>query len=213
MLYFNTLPKILTPDQNGNLILLTNILTRAKLLEELQNNPLLFYTYTIQDGDTPEIVADKYYGDPNRFWLVTYSNQILDPLWDWPLQHQQFLDYIDSKYAEQAEAADQTPFEYTNTTVYSYEKVIATLDSETQITTTNNVSIDQATYNSLTPSSNTFTLPNGFQCTITITKRIVTIYDYEQELNESRRSIKILNTAYASQMESSLQKVMKVNNG
>ena len=36
MFYFNTLPKLLTPDQNGNYILMTNILTRAKLIEELQ---------------------------------------------------------------------------------------------------------------------------------------------------------------------------------
>jgi len=61
MLYFNTLPKIFTPDQNGNYILMTNILTRAKLVEKLQNNPMLFYKYTIQDGDTPEILAEKYY--------------------------------------------------------------------------------------------------------------------------------------------------------
>ena len=63
MLYFNTLPKVITPDQNGNYILMTNILTRATLIEELQNNPMLFYTYNIQDGDTPEIIAEKYYNE------------------------------------------------------------------------------------------------------------------------------------------------------
>jgi hypothetical protein len=61
MLYFNTLPKVLTPDQNGNYILMTNILSRASLIEELQDNPMLFYKYNIQDGDTPEIIAEKYY--------------------------------------------------------------------------------------------------------------------------------------------------------
>lgn len=208
MLYFNTLPKILTPDQNGNLILLTNILTRAKLLEELQNNPMLFYTYEIQDGDTPEIVADKYYNDPNRFWLVTYSNQILDPVWDWPLQQQQFLDYIDSKYKTAAENAGKTPFEYTNTTIHNYEKIIETTDSETGSTTTQSVTIDETAYNALTPSTNTFNIPNGFSCTIATSKKAVTIFDYEYNLNESKRNIKILNAAYASQMENSFYKVM-----
>lgn len=208
MLYFNTLPKILTPDENGNLIFLTNILTRAKLLEELQNNPMLFYTYAIQDGDTPEIVADKYYGDPNRFWLVTYSNQILDPVWDWPLQYQQFLDFIDSKYKDAADGAGKTPFEYTNTTIYSYEKVVETTDSETQVTTTETVSIDETTYNELTPSTNTYTLPNGFSCVVSISKNAVTIFDYEYTLNESKRNIKLLNSSYASQMENSFYKVM-----
>jgi hypothetical protein len=176
---------------------------------------MLFYTYAIQNGDTPEIVADKYYGDPNRFWLVTYSNQILDPLWDWPLEQQQFLEYIDSKYAAEAEAAGKTPFEYTNTTVHSYEKVVETLDAESQLTSTEIITIDETTYNSLTPSSETFVKPspNGFTCTITISKKEVTIFDYEYELNESKRNIKILNSTYASQMEISLQNVMKVNNG
>jgi hypothetical protein len=208
MLYFNTLPKIITPDQNGNAILLTNILTRAKLLEELQNNPMLFYKYDIQDGDTPEIIADKYYDDVNRFWLVMYANQLLDPLWDWPLPYQQFLLYIDSKYKDAAEAENKTPFEYTNTTIHNYEKIIETLDSETQLTSKQTVSIDETTYNALTPSSETFLLPNGFFCTITITKSAVTIFDYEYNLNESRRNIKILNSTFASQMEDAFAKVM-----
>ena len=96
MLYFDTLPKIITADQNGNFIVLTNLLVRAKLLDELQNNPMLFYTYSIQDGDTPEIVADKYYGDPFAFWIILYSNQILDPIWNWPLTYQEFLNFLDA---------------------------------------------------------------------------------------------------------------------
>jgi hypothetical protein len=208
MLYFNTLPKILTPDQNGNPIYLTNILTRAKLLEDLQNNPMLFYTYDIQDSDTPEIVAAKYYGDPNRFWLITYSNQILDPVWDWPLQYQQFLQYIESKYAAEAEAAEETPLDYTTTTILAYQKIVNTTDNTTQQTTENITTIDYATYEALTPNTNTYTLPGGQTCTIAITKNALTIYDYEYNLNEAKRNIKILNEAYAGQMEQTFSEIM-----
>ena len=208
MLYFNTLPKILTPDESGNPILLTNILTRAKLLEELQNNPMLFYTYDIQDSDTPEIIASKYYGDSNRFWLITYSNQILDPVWDWPLPFQQFLEYIDSKYAAEAEEANQTPFVYTNDTIHAYQKIVNTTDNTTLQTTENIITIDYDTYQSLTPSTNTYTLPDGQTCTIAITKNAQTIYDYEYELNEAKRNIKILNENYAGQMEQTFVDVM-----
>lgn len=208
MLYFNSLPQILTPDQNGNPIVLTNLLTRAKLLEELQNNPMLFYKYTIQEGDTPEIIADKYYSDPNRFWIVLYSNEIMDPLWDWPLSQQQFLQYIDSKYAEQANTAGKTPYEYVTTEVYSYEKIVDTKDDYSQVVTTNTVTIDETTYNSLVPSQVTYTLPNGSTCTITTDKKTVTIYDHEYDLNENKREIKLLNSDYANQMEQVFQKVM-----
>lgn len=208
MLYFNTLPKILTLDESGNPILLTNILTRAKLIEELQNNPMLFYKYDIQDGDTPEIVASKYYGDPNRFWLVTYSNQILDPVWDWPLPYQQFLEYIDSKYAVEAAEADQTPFEYTNTTNWAYQKIVSTTDNSTQQTTISTTTIDYDTFIALVPSTNTYNLPDGKTCTIEIAKKEITIFDYEFELNESKRNIKILNEAYAGQMEQTFSEIM-----
>lgn len=208
MLYFNTLPKILTSDENGNLIILTNILTRAKLLDELQNNPMLFYTYAIQDGDTPEIVASKYYDDPNRFWLVTYSNQILDPVWDWPMTYQQLLEYIDNKYADEAAGAGKTPYDYINTTIHNYQKITNTTDGETQLTTTHITSLDFASYSSLIPSTNTYTLPDGNTCTVEITKNAVTIYDYEYNLNELKRNIKVLNVSYADQMEQTFQDLM-----
>ena len=59
MLYFDSLPKISVRDENGYPIALTNIMTRARLVEEFENNPMLFYQYIVQEGDTPEIVADK----------------------------------------------------------------------------------------------------------------------------------------------------------
>lgn len=208
MLYFNSLPQIIMPDQNGNPIILTNLLTRAKLLDELKNNPMLFYKYNIQEGDTPEIIADKYYDDSNRFWLVTYANEIMDPLWDWPLSQNQFIDYIENKYADAATEAGKTPFEYVTTEIHSYQKIVETLDSETQSTNINTVTVDQETYNSLVPNSQTYTLPNNSTCTITTDKRAITIYDYEYQLNENKREIRLLNSTYANQMEQVFQEVM-----
>lgn len=105
MYYFKTLPKIITPDQNGYPILMTNLLSRAAIVQKLLNNPMQFYEYAIQEGDTPEIVADKYYGDPFKYWIVLFSNQILDPIWEWPMSYTALLEYIDSKYATEAEDA------------------------------------------------------------------------------------------------------------
>jgi hypothetical protein len=208
MLYFDTLPKTITTDQNGTYIILTNLLTRAKLLDELQNNPMLFYTYSIQDGDTPEIVADKYYNDPFAFWIVLYSNQILDPIWNWPLTYLEFLQYIDSKYATESADADMTPFEYTNTTVKSYQKITRTTDNLSQIENVEYVTLTQSDYNSLTPSTETYTLPSGSTCIVSIEKTYTTIYDYEYNLNETRRDIKLLNSTYLRQMEKTFTQVM-----
>ena len=155
MLYFNTLPKIFTTDESGNVLLLTNILTRAKIIDSLQNNPLLFYEYAIQNGDTPEIISHKYYGDPYKYWIILYSNQILDPIWQWPMDDNIFDQYINVKYATQAAAENKTPFEYTTSTVYRYEKLVTTTDLTTGIPDVKKYNISQETYNGLMPSTNT----------------------------------------------------------
>lgn len=207
MFYFDTLPKIITPDENGNAIILTNLIARARLIEQLQNNPMLFYEYAIQEGDTPEIVAEKYYGDPYRYWIVLLSNELLNPLWDWPLSEQMFLDYINTKYKTDAEAENQTPFEYTNTTVYQYQKIVTTKNFESGVENITTLSINQTEYNALTPSSTNYNLLDG-GCNVTIAKQIITLYDYEKNLNEDRTQIKLLNSAYVSEFESSFRNLM-----
>jgi hypothetical protein len=208
MLYFNTLPRILKTDELGHPVLLTNLMSRAKLIESLQNNPMLFYEYAIQEGDTPEIIAHKYYGDPYKYWIVLYSNQILDPVWQWPMDDQQLLDYLDNKYMSDAQAADETPLIYISTTVHHYEKITTTTNLSTDDSDTKNTIIDETTYNTLLPSNNTYQLSNGEFVKVEISKKIVTILEYERMANENKRQIKILNDEYAFRMEEQLKFVM-----
>jgi hypothetical protein len=219
MLYFNTLPKIFTPDQNGNFILLTNILTRAKLIEKLQDNPMLFYKYIIQDGDTPEILAEKYYGDPFKYWIILYSNQIMDPLWGWPLAYSTvdanlniggFLGYINSKYATAAALAGQTPFAYTNTFVQEYQKITTTIDNYSDTTNIQTTSIDFATYSATNASETTYSIPSGSTCTVKISKNLLTLFDYEFNLNEAKREIKIMDSKYSGPMEEQFKTLMSI---
>jgi hypothetical protein len=199
---------VLTPDQNGIPILMTNLLARAKLIDELKDNTMLFYNYTIKDGDTPEIIADKYYGDSYKYWIVLYSNNLLDPLWDWPMEYNQFISYLNSKYSTEAESADLTPFEYMQLTVYSYEKVVNTTDKSTDAVTTIYQKITEDEYTTLVPTTNTYKPDNVNEVSVDISKRIVSIYDYEYELNERKRQIQIMNIAYVADMEKRFEELM-----
>jgi hypothetical protein len=210
MFYFNALPKVITPDQNGTPILMTNLLARAKLIDELKDNTMLFYSYLIKDSDTPEIIADKYYGDPYKYWIVLYSNNLLDPIWDWPMQYNQLMAYLDSKYRTAAEDAGLTPFEYMQLTVYSYEKVIQTTDKSTDAVTTIYQKITEDDYTSLIPTTNTYRPDGIYDVVVDISKRIVSIYDYEIELNERKRQIKVMNVSYVAEMEKRFQELMGV---
>jgi hypothetical protein len=196
MQYFDSLPKIIKTT-NGVSVLMTDLMARCSIIPEILKNPLLYYDYDIQDGDTPEIVAYKYYGNSYRYWIVLFANQITDPQWDWPLDSNSFDSYIANKY--------QTFDPYS--TAYQYEKTITQYDATTQTTTVNNIIIDESTYDDLNPSVTTYQLVTG-NVTITITKSIVTYYDYEVRLNESKRTIKILNANYVDQLEAQFQELM-----
>ena len=216
MLYFDTLPKVLNQDQNGNYIVMTNLMARAKILEDLQNNSVVFYKYNIQEGDTPETVAHKYYDDPYKYWIIMYSNQLLDPLWDWPMNYQTFIDYLDAKYQfeyELALAAETTTakntYAYVQSTVYRYEKITTTTDLESNLVTVTKNSIDFDDYYALAETTTTYDIPGGTYVNVAITKNIVYIYDYENDLNESRREIKLLNQAFAGDMEEQFKILMR----
>ena len=67
-------------------ILCANIFARFKLNDSVLNNAYAFYKYQYQDSDTPEIVAFKEYGDPQYHWIIIMINQVIDPLFEFPLQ-------------------------------------------------------------------------------------------------------------------------------
>lgn len=208
MKYFETLPSVMNVDQNNNVYSLKNLVVRADLIEKLKNNINLFYGYSVQDGDTPEMVAHKYYGDQNRYWIVLMANNIFDPEWDWPLSTNQFSDYLEDKYISIAQEAGQDVISYTNTNVHHYEKLIITLDNETLYQTIKNIVIDEETYNNTIEKTNNVTLPDGSKVTRTVKKKIVSLYDYENEQNESKRNIKLIKAQFANDIEKQLRIVM-----
>jgi hypothetical protein len=198
MQYFNSLPKIRYVDKNNVTTIYTNLMARASVIPSVLNNALVYYSYDVQDGDTPEIIAYKYYGDVNRFWIVLYCNQLNDPQWDWPLSSNKFQKYILNKY---------------NTgnlnSTHHYERITTKTNINTNTTTVDTETISQEVYNSLeSNTTKTYTLGSE-TIRVNVVKGVVTNYEYENSLNESKRNIKILNKAYADKLESQFLELMK----
>lgn len=217
MRYFKTLPSIVGVDSSNNLYTAKNIVARAVLQPKLSRNPMIFYKYTIQDGDTPESIAYKYYGDVYRYWLVLIANNIMDAQYEWPLDPQQMEKYLLDKYKSQAAeyynvsvdvVTSSQIFAYINGTPHHYEKTITNIDNSTTTKSQKVVTIDEETYNSLIETNNTYQLPSGETCTEIITKAAISIYDYEFQINEDKRQINLIQDKYASQVESMFEKLM-----
>jgi hypothetical protein len=196
MQYFDTLPKIIKTDTSGNSSLMVNLMARCSVIPDILNNPLVYYSYDIQEGDTPEIIAYKYYGDSYRYWIVLYVNQILDPQWQWPMQSSVLESYITDKYNFNAKA-----------TIHHYEKVITKFNSRTSTTTIDNYIIDQQSYNTLQTGVFERNMATG-PFTITTSRKTVSYYEYETDLNESYRNIKLLNSIYVGELEKQFKKLM-----
>jgi len=184
--------------------------------KSFKDNTSVCYEYDIQDSDTPEIIASKFYGDSERHWVVLLFNDIIDPQFDWPLKYDSFIKFVDTKYTANgaANTTVQTGLAWAMSTnnVKSYYKIVkrVTTDTTPQGTTIEEkIELDANTYANVATSSATYTLADGTTTVQTITKEKQTYYDYEMEVNEAKRDIKLLKNDFVSIVEKEFKKVIK----
>jgi hypothetical protein len=207
--YFRKFPKANYTLNNYNENYITNLTVRFSLEEKLKNNVIAYYPYIIKDGDTPEILASKIYGSVERHWVILLLNDIIDPQFDWPLPYRAFETYIKDKYAKNA-SVGQTGFEWANSNIHSYYKVISetVVDSTgTKVTNTKEYEIDATSYAALSTSIDTIDLTDGTTLYVDISKKTKSYYDYEQEINENKKRIKLLNPDLVLDLESQIEEI------
>ena len=101
MRYFNEFPVIdynLT-GVNGNSKKVTDIFRRVKVRSKIANNLSLFDKIDVPEGDNPEDIAYKAYGDADFFWVVCLMNNIVNRYYDWPLDEFNFQQFVADKYS------------------------------------------------------------------------------------------------------------------
>lgn len=207
-----------------------NILFRTTIIREALSNSSSYVKYIIRDGDTPEILAAKVYDDPQAHWIIMYANDIIDAQYDWPMNTDVFKKYMVDKYRAMAEEDRGTPLEdyeviawtqdTTNDASYHhYEKVIKNDNRDAQVTTETRFIVnksrltdnaldvphdyydDLADVQDVTPTNLTI---DGQTIIQTIYRNAVTYYDYENELNEAKRTIRIIKKEYYTQINAEL---------
>lgn len=209
--FFDLFPKI-PYDIKGKRLseyhIVPNIFFRLAFIREALTNFSAYYPYFITDADTPEILAEKVYGHPEAHWIILMANNIVDPQFDWPLKYDAFNNYIIGKYGS---------VENAQTGIHHYEKVIRREESLSGIITETRFEVNQAklTDNSLdvpydyyqgtgslaeTAAVSTYNLENGRTVVETISRDAISYYDYESQLNDAKREIKIIKPEYYSQI-------------
>ena len=215
--YFNYFPKTNYTSANNSIITdnVTNIIARYAFENKLKENTSVYYEYNIQESDTPEIIAFKYYGNAERHWIVLMFNQIFDTQYDWPLNSNNLNNYIDKKYSAPEYANNSNTFagltwaQNTNN-IHSYYKVITRQSSDgLGEIIQEKIEVDANTYtNNVTVGTVNVTTADNKTISIITTKETKTYYDYENDLNESKRTIKLLKKEFVDAVEQEFLRVV-----
>ena len=174
-MYFNAFP-IIPYDSIGdyNFKDVTNLLRRVGLRAKVKTNVMLFDTYDVKEGETPEMIADKLYGTTELHWVVLMVNDITDRFHQWPMNSSQFNQYVPDKYDD------------VNGT-HHYEIAQDSGDTTVKIWVENDVDTDAYTSTAITPITN---------------------YEYEQDEQDRKRQIQLLDPDYLSIFVNEFQKKM-----
>lgn len=83
--------------------LMTDITKNIRFRRDILANVTVYDEYDIQDGETPEIIAERVYGNPQYHWIVMLANDRYDYRKDFPLQYIELEKYIEDKYGAEAD--------------------------------------------------------------------------------------------------------------
>ena len=113
--YFKNIPNVLY-DINGTepnqFRAVTNIMSRVRFKPSAIENITDYYPYKVLEGERPDIVSYKKYGTVAYSYLILLINDIVDPLFDWPLPTRQFENYIIEQYGSIATAQTTNKYYY-----------------------------------------------------------------------------------------------------
>ena len=85
-------------EDNQYKTLITDILRRVNMKGNARANTLVFDNYNVKDGEQPDTVADKYYGDSTLHWIIVTVNNITSR-YDWPLDQVALSQFVNDKYS------------------------------------------------------------------------------------------------------------------
>ena len=178
--YQSVVPYTFTTGGVTTTMSIVNITQRARIAERLRQHTTTMHDYVIGEGERPDTVAQKVYGDVKYTWVVLLMNNIMT-LYDWPMTNSEFELYIIGKYGSLPDSQNKG----TRTdAAWSAAKFYYTTEGDR---------VDATTYAGL-----------GTRQGITHTP-----YEQEVEDNDARRSIKVVSRRFLPDILTALKTLYK----
>lgn len=177
--YFKNLPNVYIrkADPNSDQFVLTkNFFRRIKIKEEARDFALGFTQYSIQEGERPDTLAQKFYGDSTLDWVILLCNNIINIYSDWPLNREELVPYVESKYGSLDE-------------IHHYE-TLEIKDNTGRILLPAGITVGE---NFIYRKSDGTVIPK-LETIIAISN-----FEYEMSINEQKRNIYLLKSGYINE--------------
>jgi len=180
-MFFSLTPNVLYaekpisyPFSQSDLVIAKNFFRRYKINEDLFSYAVIFKQYTIQDGERPDVIAKKAYGNVFYDWVILLTNNMVNAQYDWPLTNSALNKMLESEFDD--------PYG----TIHHYETYeIAQYPA--------GLHVDETFYNGIHKLNinGTYQIKNGNEIC-----RPVTIAEYYTDENEKKRQIYLLKPEY-----------------
>jgi hypothetical protein len=200
--YFRQIPDLdyvsRIPDaQIGDYARVKNLFRRGKLREDIFQNLSFFTKYKIGGDDRPDNVAFKIYQDSSLDWLVLICNNIVSVQTEWPLNANDFDEFLLSKYGS---------YDTLYNGIHHYETP--------EIKNSQGITIVPAGLQVQSDYSvSYFDFYTDISETLTNIAIPITNYEYEQKLEENKRNIFILKPAYLNIVLNDMKEIMAYKKG
>ena len=175
------------PYTKSDYVTAKNFFKRFEINEDIFSYTATFNKYAVLDGETPEQVAEKAYDDPFLDWVILMTNNVINPLFDWPRTDNAVRKYCEKTYIDP----------YSEILYYKTREIKSGTSMTTDLTGKTikinaldaGIKVDEKFYN--TP----FSFFDGNQVITMAGSEVcdpVNAYNHEIEENEKRREIYLL---------------------
>ena len=198
-MFFKAMPRM-SYKTDGKTIATKDIFRRVGLDRQI-NSTLALEAYYVSDGETPDILANNFYGSSNYHWVLLLVNDIVNPYEEWPRREAELFDFTESKYGVGNALLDnhyRLAYRYAladdSTIIVDYDaEKLAAGDIKA-------VPVD--------PSDPPIIVDYDPEKILSGEIRAVSNYDHELEINQAKRQIFILKKDFLAQFVKNYQKLM-----
>ena len=169
---FKSLPDVYynvqTSPVDVKLLSAKNLWRRSEIVSEFKNSITIFDEMIVNNGEKPEVIANRIYKNPFLAWTIFVANDIVNYYEQWPRSTRQLSEYVEAKYDN-----PQATKHYVTTEVKQGNNIIVPAGK-------------------VVPQNYSISYYNG-STTVTANPTVsITNYQYEEQINSEKEKIQII---------------------